>query len=157
MVDVNRVGHLPLVGAMLRELTDAELLRAYKGQPAAELRCTWAKTPAALAPIFLETPTRMAALGCGYVIALLVDTLVERRVRNALAACGETLPDRPAPSQRPTARTVFSLMRHLAVVTLAWAGQSPRQVTTLTAHQRLVLRWLGSEPSTSAIPPHNSG
>lgn len=140
-----------------QELTDAELLRAYKGQPAAELSFKWAKNPAAMAPIFLETPTRIAALGCVYVIALLVYTLVERHVRNALAERGETLPARPAPSQRPTARTVFYLMRNLAVVTLAWAGQSHRQVTTLTVHQLLVLRLLGYEPSTYAIPQQNSG
>jgi transposase len=59
-------------GLDAQELTDAELLRAYKGQPAAELRFTWAKNPAAMAPIFLQTPTRIAALGCVSVIALLV-------------------------------------------------------------------------------------
>jgi hypothetical protein len=40
----------------------------------------------------------MAALGYVYLIALLLYTLVERQVRNRLAARGETLPDRPAPS-----------------------------------------------------------
>jgi hypothetical protein len=46
-----------------QQLTDADLLRAYQGQPAVELRLKWAQNPAAIAPIFLETPTRMAALG----------------------------------------------------------------------------------------------
>jgi transposase len=87
-----------------QELTDVELLRAYKGQPAAELSFKWAKNPAAITPIFLETPTRIAALGCVYLIALLVYTLVERHVRKALTERGETLPDRPALSQRPAAR-----------------------------------------------------
>jgi len=140
-----------------QELTDAELLRAYNGRPAAELSFKWAKNPAALAPIFLETPTRIAALGCVYLIALLVYTPVERHVRKALAECGGPLPNRPAPSQRPTARTVFSLMRNLAVVTLAWAGQLRRHVTTLNARQLLVRRLLGSEPSTYASPQQNSG
>src|SRR5262249_15790027 len=53
----------------VQHLSDAELLRAYKGQPAAELSFKWAKNPAASAPIFLETPTRIAALGCLYLIA----------------------------------------------------------------------------------------
>src|SRR5262249_22746876 len=117
----------------------------------------WAKHPAAMAPIFLETPARMAALGCVYLIALLVDTLVERQVRTALVERGETLPDRPAPSQRPTARTVFYLMRHIAVVTLPWARRSSRQVTTLNAHQLHVIRLLGYEPMIDEIPHQNSG
>jgi hypothetical protein len=44
-----------------QELSDADLPRAYKGQPAVELSFKWAKNPAAIAPIFLETPTRIAA------------------------------------------------------------------------------------------------
>jgi transposase len=140
-----------------QQLSDIELLRAYKGQPAAELSFKWAKNPAAIAPIFLETPTRIAALSCVYLIALLVYTLVERQVRKGLAARGETLPDRPAPSRHPTARTVFHLMRNLAVVTLWWTGQAHRQVTMLNAHQLHVLRLLGYEPSIYTIPRRNSG
>jgi peptidoglycan/LPS O-acetylase OafA/YrhL len=73
-----------------QQLSDPELWRAYKGQPAAELSCTWAKNPAAIAPILLETPTRMAALGCVYLLALLGYTLVERQARQGLAARGST-------------------------------------------------------------------
>ena len=138
-------------------LSDAELLRAYKGQPAAELSFKWAKNPAAIAPIFLETPTRIAALGCVYLIALLMYTLVERQVRNSLAARGETLPDRPAPSPRPTARTVFQLMRNIAIVTLVGAGQLHRQVTTLNAVQVHVLSLLGYASAIYALPHRNSG
>jgi transposase len=140
-----------------QQLPDTELLRAYKGQPAAELSFKWAKNPAAIAPTFLETPTRMAALGGVSLIALLVYTLVERQVRQGLAARGETRPDRPAPSRHPTARTVFHLMRNLAVVTRQWIGQAHRQVTMLNAHQLHVLRLLGYEPSIYAIPHRNSG
>jgi len=139
-----------------QHLSDADLLRAYKGQPAVELSCQWAKHPAAIAPIFLETPTRMAALGCVYRLALLVYTLVERQVRKSLAERRETLPDRPAPSQRPTARTVFQLMRHMAVVTLVWAGRSHRQVTTLGPPQRHVISLLGYERSIDSFPHQNS-
>ena len=140
-----------------QDLSDPDLLRAYKGQPAAELSFKWAKNPAAIAPIFLETPTRIAALGCVYLLALLVYTLVERQVRKSLAARGDTLPDRPAPSQRPTARTVFQLMRNIAVVTLEWTGRSHRQVTTLNPHQLHVISLLGYEAAIYALPHRNSG
>jgi transposase len=141
----------------VQPLSEAELLRAYKGPPAAELSFKWAKNPAAIAPIFLETPTRIAALGCLYLIALLVSTLVERQVRNSLAARRETLPDRPMPRQRPTARTVFQLRRNIAVVTLDWAGRHLRQVTTLHAPQLHVIDLLGYDRSISTLPQPNSG
>ena len=140
-----------------QHLSDADLLRAYKGQSAVELSFKWAKNPAAIAPIFLETPTRIVALGCVYLIALLVYTLVERQVRKGLAERGETLPDRPAPSQRPTARTVFHLMRNIAVVILQWTGGSQRHVTMLNGHQLQVIRLLGYDPSIYTLPRRNSG
>jgi transposase len=139
-----------------QHLSDADLLRAYKGQPAVELSFKWAKNPAALAPIFLETPTRIAALGCVYLMALLVYTLVERQVRKSLTERRETLPDRPAPSQRPTARTVFQLMRNIAVVTLVWSGRPQRQVTMLGPAQLHVISLLGYECSIYSFPHQNS-
>jgi transposase len=144
-------------GLDAQQLTDADLLRAYKGQPAVELSFKWAKNPAAIAPIFRETPTRMAALGCVYVIALLVYTLGERHVRKQLAERGATLPDRPTPSSRPTARTIFQLMRNLAAVTIVWAGQHYRQVTPLNPVQLHVLDLLGYEESIYALEHQNSG
>jgi hypothetical protein len=44
-----------------QQLTDADLLRAYKEQPAVELSCKWVKNPATVPPIFLETPPQIAA------------------------------------------------------------------------------------------------
>ncbi|MFN3476939.1 MAG: IS1634 family transposase [Candidatus Methylomirabilales bacterium] len=126
-----------------QQLSDAGVLQAYKGQPAVELSFKWAKNPAAIAPLFLKKPSRIAALGCLYLIALMVYTLIERQVRQRLAETGETLPDRPKPTQRPTARTVFRLMRGIAVVTLARGGQSYRHVTTLGSYQLQVIRLLG--------------
>jgi hypothetical protein len=140
-----------------QDLSDSDRLRASTGQPAPELSVTWAKNPAAIAPIVLETPTRIAALGGVYRLALLVYTLVERHVRQSRAARGDTRPDRPAPSQRPTARTVFQLMRHIAVVTRAWTGRSHRQLPTLNPHQLHVLSLLGYQAAIYALPHQNSG
>jgi hypothetical protein len=140
-----------------QDLATTDLLRAHKGQPAAELSCTWAKPPAAIAPSFLETPTRIAALGGVSWLALRVSTLVERQVRRALVERGATRPDRPAPRQRPTARTVFQLMRNSAVVTLEWTGRSQRRVTRLNSHQLHVISLLGCEAAMYALPPRNAG
>jgi transposase len=139
-----------------QQLMDAALLQAYKGQPAVALRFKWAKNPAASAPIFLETPTRIAALGGVSLMALLVYTRIERHVRNSLRERGETRPDRPVPSQRPTARTVFQLRRTMAVVTLMWAGPRYRHVTTLSPLQLHVISLLGYGDLLSALPYRNA-
>jgi transposase len=83
------------------QLSDAELLQASKGQPAVELSFKWAKNPAAIAPIFLETPTRIAALGCVYLLALLGYTLVERQVRKSLTERGKPCPTVRLPASAP--------------------------------------------------------
>jgi transposase len=107
-----------------QQLSDADLLRAYKGQPAVELSFKWAKHPAAIAPTFLERPTRIAALGCVYLIALLVYTLVERHVRKSLTARGKPCPiaRRPASVPRPAPSST-------SCATLPWSccsGQGKR-------------------------------
>jgi hypothetical protein len=78
-------------------------------------------------------------------------------VRKALAARGETLRDRPAPSQRPTARTVFQLMGNIAMVTWAWAGRHDRQVTALNRYQLHVINLLGYDRSIYGVPHRNPG
>jgi hypothetical protein len=108
-------------------LSSADLLRACKEQPPIELSFGWAQNPAAVAPIVVETPTRIAALGCMYVMALLVDNLVESHDRKCLMEQGETCQNaRPASLLRPRAR--FHLMRHIAVVNLQWPRRSSRPV-----------------------------
>lgn len=133
-------------GRDAQQRTDEGLLRAYKGQPAGELSLKWAKNPAAIAPIFLETPPRIAALGCVSVIALLGYTRIARQVRKRRAERGATLPARP----------VCQLMRNMAVVTRVWAGQRHRPVTTISPVQLHVIGLLGYAESRSALAHPNS-
>jgi hypothetical protein len=138
----------PLV--LATNVASADLLRAYQGQSTVELGFRRAENPAAVAPVFLETPTRIAALGCVYVIALLVYNLGERHVRKCLVEQGKPCPiARPASLPRP--RTGFHLMRHIAVVNPQWPRRSPRPVTILNPHQLHVIRLLGDEPSICAL------
>ncbi|MGQ3685921.1 MAG: hypothetical protein ACUBOA_13085, partial [Candidatus Loosdrechtia sp.] len=62
-------------------MTDAEILKAYKGQSSVETNFKWAKNPAAVAPIFLKDPKRIAVLGFVYLVALMVYTLMQRQIR----------------------------------------------------------------------------
>ena len=53
--------------------TDAEILQTYQGQhTSVEPGCRWSKHPAAIAPVWLEQPERIAALAMLTVVGLLV-------------------------------------------------------------------------------------
>lgn len=68
--------------------SDAEILRAYQEQHATvEPGFRWIKNPAAIAPVWLEKPERIAALAMLTVVGLLVSNLIQRQVR--LYCCGQ--------------------------------------------------------------------
>jgi transposase len=96
------------------QLTDAEILRAYRYQPNLEKRHHQLKTVQHAAPVTLKSPSRIEALFCCQFIALLCSCLIERELRTAMANAHITeLPLYPEhrPCTAPTATRVFD---HLA-------------------------------------------
>ncbi len=67
-----------------RTLSERELLLAYKGQPVIEKRFAQLKTDFAVAPVFLKEVSRIQALLCMYFFVLLVESLLERELRQAM-------------------------------------------------------------------------
>ena len=62
--------------------TDAEILQAYQEQyTTVEPGFRWIKNPAAIAPVWLEKPERIAALAMLTVLGLLVYSIIQRQVR----------------------------------------------------------------------------
>jgi len=80
-------GCWPLIGND-RDLTDAELLAAYKWQPNLEKRHAQLKGTQLVAPVFLHDPARIEGLLCCHFIALLVQALIERQIRAVMAERG---------------------------------------------------------------------
>ena len=83
--------------------------RRYKGQHVVERRYGEFKGPLAVAPLFLKTNRRIAALITVICLALLIFCLVERQVRKALAPHGATMTGLPGyrlTPARPTGRTI---------------------------------------------------
>ncbi len=139
-------GFFPLITNEL-SATERELLLAYKGQPALERRFAQLKTDFEVAPVFLKEVSRIAALLCVYFFVLLVEALLEREVRRAMAGSGlESLPLYPEgrACRRPTARRVIDLFEEVQRHELIEGDQPPVGFTTdLTQLQRRVLRLLG--------------
>jgi len=100
-----------------------------------------------VAPVFLKEVSRVQALLCVYFFALLVESLLERELRRAMARAGvEGLPLYPEgrPCRRPTARRVIDLFEDVQRHQLT-TGRGPAEVftTELTRLQRQILRLLG--------------
>lgn len=71
-----------------RDISDAEVLVAYKYQPNLEKRHAHLKGTQHVAPMFLRDPARIEALLCCHFIAMLIAALIERQVRTAMADRG---------------------------------------------------------------------
>jgi transposase len=90
-------------------LSDAELVRAYKGQSGVERGFRFLKDPLFLASsMYLKKPSRVMALLFVMTLCLLVYAALEWRIREGLVAEQVDFVDqRGKPTRRPTARWVF--------------------------------------------------
>ena len=130
-----------------RALSELQLLLAYKQQPAIERRFEQLKTDFVVAPVYLKEASRIQALLCVYFFVLLVEALLERELRRAMAEKEiEGLPLYPEgrACRRPTARRVIDLFEDVQRHTLV-SGKGPpvEFATELTRLQRKILRLLG--------------
>ncbi len=139
-----------------RKLSATEVLRAYKRQPLLEKRFSQFKTDFAVAPVFLKNISRIQGLLASYFFALLVQTLLERELRKAMARAGvDTLPlypeDRPCacPTTHRLIEVFSSIQRHEVRV-----GEEEPQVmvTKLTKTQRSIIRLLAMNARTYGLP-----
>jgi transposase len=134
-----------------RQLTDAQLLEAHKGQPMIEKRFEQIKTVHEIAPVFLKNEGRIEALFTLYAIALLVQALIERELRRAMAR--EGVPELPIyPEQRQCAHpTTEQVLRLFSLAERHRLIERDRTVQvfcpSLTDLQRQVLALLGVPPT----------
>jgi transposase len=129
-----------------RTLSERELLLAYKGQAVIEKRFAQLKTDFAVAPVYLKEVSRIQALLCLYFFVLLVESLLERELRQAMVRSGvESL--RLYPEGRacryPTVRRLIEVFEDVQRHRLRM-GTEPEVVftTKLSPLQRKVLRLL---------------
>jgi len=139
-------GIFPLI-SNVKEMSTEEILRAYKRQPIIEKRFTQFKTDFAVAPVYLKSVTRITGFMAVYFLALLVQTLLERELRQGMKR--EKLKTLPLyPEDRacrcPTARKVIDLFEGIQRHELKQPGQEPEvMVTELSPLQKQILDLLG--------------
>jgi transposase len=131
-----------------RSLSPAQVLQAHKGQPMIEKRFEQVKTVHEIAPVFLKDEGRIEALFTLYFLALLVQALIERELRLAMARQKiEELPLYPEQRQcaHPTTEQILRLFSLAERHTLTTKDGQTVQVfqAQLTDLQYQVLDLLG--------------
>ena len=96
---------------------DVEVLRAYQEQhTTVEPGFRWIKNPAAISPVWLEKPERIAALAMLTVVGLLVYSIIQRQVRLSLSTHEQQVPGNTGATATPTAAVVLALFAQVALV-----------------------------------------
>src|SRR5713101_7283441 len=133
--------------------TDAEILQAYQEQnTTVEPGFRWIKNPAAISPVWLEKPERIAALAMLTVIGWLVYNVIQRQVRLYLRTHDQQLPGNKGMTATPTAAVVLALFTQVALVQLWIDEQEVVQLSGVQAQHRLVCDALGLDSSWYAVP-----
>jgi hypothetical protein len=144
-------GLAPTVSA--EDGADGEILQAYQDQnTTVGPGFRWIKHPAAIAPVWLEKPERIAALARLTVRGLLVYSVLQRQVRLYLLTQDEQLPGHKGLTVIPTAAVVLALFAQGAPVQLWIEEQEVQHIYGLQPHHRLVCHALGLDPSWYAVP-----
>lgn len=130
-----------------QQLTNQQILAAYRYQPHLEKRHHQLKTIQDADRVYLKNPARIEALFLCHYIALLTNALIERELRQAMTR--ERLQQLPLypeqrPCQQPTATRTLQLLAGLAHHHLHHQTQHPHHLTPpLTPLQTQLLHLLG--------------
>jgi len=130
-----------------KTLTPAQVLAAHKEQPRIEKRFEQTKTVHEIAPVLLKNEGRVEALFTLYFLGLLVQALIERELRSAMAQHKiEQIPLYPEERRckRPTTEQVLRLFSHTERHELLRRGKTVQAFPPkLTELQKQVLDLLG--------------
>jgi transposase len=129
------------------ELSDVEVIAAYKGQAQVEGGFRFLKDPLFfVSSLFVKKPSRIEGLLMVMTLALLVYSVAQRRLRQQLAKHQKTVPNQinqPTPS--PTLRWVFQLLEGIHRVRMTIQGQVHDLIEGLNDVQITILRLFGKE------------
>jgi hypothetical protein len=137
---------------------DAEIVQAYRDQTATvERGFRWIKNPAAISPVWLEKPKRIAALAMLTVVGLLVYGLIQRQVRQYLAQHEASVPGNKGPTDVPTATVIFESFATVNRVELTLEDMRVYQIQGWQAHHEHICKALELDFSIyeDLTPPEN--
>jgi transposase len=132
---------------------DAEVLQAYHEQhTTVEPGFRWIKNPAAISPVWLEKPERIAALAMLTVVGLLVASIIQRQVRLYLQTHDQQLPGNKGMTATPTAAVMLALFAHVTMIQFEVADQQIAQIYGVQPHHLLICDALGLDHAWYEVP-----
>ncbi len=129
--------------------TDEAIVREYKEQSVVEQHFAFIKNPKIVGPMYVKNPARVQALAYVLLMAVLVYSILERRVRRALKESGIPLEvyDRRT-SLKPTGRSILEHFLGVNVVLMDGnrflpknLGEMPRLLRLLGLSENIYLSW----------------
>jgi hypothetical protein len=139
--------------------TDTARLQASQEQQiTGEPGFRWIKNPAAISPVWLEKPERIAALAMLTVVGWLVDAVIQRQVRLPLHDHHQQGPGHKGLTAMPTAAVVFALCAPVMLGRCAMDMVTSLQVHGVQDHHRIVCESVGIDPAWNqgGATGHNS-
>jgi len=112
----------------------------------------WIKNPAAIAPVWLEKPERIAALAMLTVIGLLVYSIIQRQVRLYLCSQPQQVPGNKGTTATPTAAVVLALFAPVAWVQCWLGDHEVAQVYGVQPYHLLICDALGLDHAWYEAP-----
>jgi transposase len=133
--------------------SDAEILQAYQEQhTTVEPGFRWIKNPAAISPVWLEKPERIAALAMLTVVGLLVSSIIQRQVRLYLLTHAQQVPGNKGTTATPTAAVVLALFAQVALIQFWIGDHEVAQVYGIQPYHLLICDALGLDYSWYEAP-----
>lgn len=129
------------------QLSDVEVITGYKAQAQAEGGFRFLKDPLFfVSSLFVKKPSRIQGLLMVMTLALLVYSVTQRRLRQALARQNDTLPNQiHQPTRRPTLRWVFQLLEGIHRVRVTVQDQVHTLIEGLNEVRIKILRLFGEK------------
>src|SRR5918999_2394294 len=136
-----------------RSCGDVEIVQAYRDQTATvERGFRWIKNPAAISPVWLEKPKRIAALAMLTVVGLLVYGLIQRQVRQYLVQHEASIPGNKGLTGIPTATVIFESFATVMRVELTLEDMTSCQIQGWQAHHERICQALELDHSIYESP-----
>ena len=101
------------------------------------------QNPAAISPVWLEKPARIAALAMLTVVGLLVYAVIQRQVRLYLRDHNQQIPGNKGPTATPTAAVVFALFTPVMLVQFVVENTTSLQVHGVQGQHLIVCEAVG--------------
>lgn len=135
-----------IIGSNASELGDQEVINAYKNQHQVENKFRFLKDPMFFAPaFFVKKVERMIGLIMVMLLAMLVYSIAERRLRKNLQTLNETVPNQINQEvQNPTLRWIFQLLEGINYVKISIENNCYTFFDGLTALRKKILQFFGN-------------